>query len=345
MLAEGQSIQNTFIGHIVNSKPRDKNRFRRWLSTTALVLCLGLIGWHFVQNPGSLAPLGHIQMWHLVVMLGLHLAILATNTIRFRLVLEKCALQAIPLKPWISLFVNGRFLNLFVPQAGNVYRSVELKRRYDVPHTRYVTTLVAVAWLSTALNLALASILIAVLNPTFQLGPWPAWAVVLMLWFSIVVGPFAARAVLRPIRSAPGRWGWAQRRIGEVLDVATQSARDRVWLSRVMGLSLVVFILATTNVALCFTALGRSALIGESALFYSVLQVSNIVKVTPGNLGAQELAFGALGAHATVGMSEGILASALFRAGAMVILGAVALPLGARQLLSQKAESAENERV
>lgn len=276
-------------------------------------------------------------------MLGLHVAILGSNTIRFRLVLEKCAQRHIPLKPWVELFVNGRFLNHIVPQAGNVYRSVELKERYGVPHTRYLTTLVAVAWLSTALNLLLVVALIVGLDPSFQLGAWPAWWIVLALWGAVVLGPFVARSILASVRSADGRLGWAQRRINEVLDVATDSALDRSWLLKVLGLSFIVFVLATANVALCFTALGQPALIGESALFYSVLQISNIVKLTPGNLGAQELAFGVLGSHATVGMSEGILASGLFRVGAMAVLAALALPLGARQLLKPDSRSKVND--
>ena len=287
----------------------------------------------------------NLRAWHLVAMLGLHLAILGTNTIRFRLVLEKCANQPIPLRPWIELFVNGRFLNHIVPQAGNLYRSVELKDRYGVPHTRYLTTLVAVAWLSTALNLLLVTALIAFLDPSFQLGGWSAWRLVLSLWGIVVVGPFAARILLSSLGSADGRLGWVQRRINEVLDVATDSARDRVWLLQVLALSMCVFVFATANVALCFMALGRPALIGEAALFYSVLQISNIIKLTPGNLGAQELAFGVLGSHATVGMSEGILASGLFRVGAIVILGAVALPLGARQLIKSLGTRTGNDDV
>ena len=125
--------------------------------------------------------------------------------------------------------------------------------------------------------------------------------------------------------------------------MATQSARDLMWLTRVMVLGAFVFVFATANVALCFTALGQPALIGEAALFYSVLQISNLVKVTPGNLGAQEMAFGILGSQATVGMSEGILASAVFRAGAMLTLAAVALPLGARNRLTQNLQPPETE--
>ena len=74
---------------------------------------------------------------------------------------------------------------MFVPQLGNVYRSVELNQRYQISYTSYITTLLAVVWLSTSLNLFLAFSLIAVLHPDFYLGAWPAVWVVLGMFETI----------------------------------------------------------------------------------------------------------------------------------------------------------------
>ena len=43
-----------------------------------------------------------------------------------------------------------------------MWRSVEFKREFAVSYTRYVTTLVALAWISTVFNLLLAAVMIAV---------------------------------------------------------------------------------------------------------------------------------------------------------------------------------------
>ena len=74
--------------------------------------------------------------------------------------------------------------------------------------------------------------------------------------------------------------------------------------------------------------LGSTPMAGEAALFYSILQLSTIIRVTPGNVGPQELAFGLLGSQASVGMSHGILASTIFRIGGIIVLTISAFVLG-----------------
>ena len=291
---------------------------RSFLSSLLLLLCAVAAWWHFSNHPEALRPLRSISGAQLIALLGLHGALIAINTVRFRLILHKCAERHIPFGPWTLLFVHGRFLNTFVPQLGNVYRSVALKQQFAVSYTRYITTLIAVGWLSTTLNIWIAWLLIVVQHPTLQLGGVNAVFLIAVVAVLITTGPFLTRTLFRLFLPR------SQRRIPikitEVLSVTTLMIRDIPWLSKVLSLSVLVFVVAAINIHLCFAMVNTTPLYGETALFYTLLQLSNLIKLTPGNLGPQELAFGFLGAQSTVGLSEGILASAIFRTGAVTML-------------------------
>jgi len=295
-----------------------KQQIRAFLSPVIILSCAVLVWFHFSQNPETLEPLWDITAQQMAILLGLHLILLAINTIRFRLILQKCAEQPIPILPWLALFVHGRFLNTFVPQLGNVYRSIALKQQFSISYTRYITTLIAVGWISTTINICLAWLLIVCLDPALQLGAIKASWLIASIAGGIAFGPFLVRkAVLVLIPNTQNKW---MVKINEMLEVTTTIVADKVWFSKVISLSLLVFVFACVNIKLCFSMVLSDPLLGETALFYTLLQLSNIVKLTPGNLGPQEIAFGLLGAQSTVGMSQGILASAIFRAGAIIVI-------------------------
>ena len=77
----------------------------------------------------------------------------------------------------------------------------------------------------------------------------------------------------------------------------------------------------------------------EVALFFVLLQIANIVRLTPGNVGPQEVAFAVFGAQSAVGAAPGMLASGLFRVGDILVLTAGSLALGVLEVLRSGASS------
>jgi len=317
----------------MSPSPKKEGLVRKRISNWGFFIFSTAFICYFILYPESLKSLENIRPLDILYLIILHFILLAINTIRFRLILHKCADCYIPLKPWTTLFVQGRFLNIFVPQLGNIYRSVALNQKYNVPYTRYVTTLISMAWISTALNLILAFLLIIILNPELMIGGYNASLLVIILLLAILVGPFAARKTFSTFfGSSTKRF---VKKIDEALVVTTSSIQDTSWLWKVLFLSTLVFFFASLTVYLCFGMLGATPKAGEAALFYSILQLSTIIRLTPGNVGPQELAFGLLGSQSSVGMSIGILSSTLFRIGGIIVLTISAFILGIVNTLRQ----------
>jgi uncharacterized membrane protein YbhN (UPF0104 family) len=287
-------------------------------ATVALVVVRG-------EELRALAELAPAAVAFLVVQ---QLAYLVAQSGRFHVVLVRFTDRRVGFEPWLRLFVLGRFLNLFLPQGGNVYRAVELHRRFGVRPTHFVAAFVNAPWLAMVLNLALGAVAVATLQPAASLGGWPLWLVLAGATLLGATAPFLALAVLPLV---PRGWRplvWLHARLVEMVRATLASLRDLRYLVRVFAWTLVSFIQASAMLWYGFAVLGSPVGIAEAIAFYVLLQLATYFPVTPGNVGVQELAFGALAAGFGAAAVDGVAVSGLVRVTGVVALVLAALPLG-----------------
>ncbi len=256
------------------------------------------------------------------------LAYLVAQSGRFHVVLVRFAGRPVGFAPWLRLFVLGRFLNLFVPQGGNVYRAVELRRRFDVTYVNFVAAFVNAPWLAMVLNLALGAVAVAALQPAATLGGWPLWLVLALATLLGAIAPFMALVALRLVPRGARPLAWLRARLVEMVDATLASLGDRRYLMRVFVWTLVSFVQASAMLWYGFAALGSPVGVAEAIAFYVLLQLATYFPVTPGNVGVQELAFGALAAGFGATAVDGVVVSGLVRVTGVVALVLAALPLG-----------------
>ncbi len=322
-------------------RPPTAHRLRRaapWLAfalalaaTVALVVVRG-------DDLDALAALAPAAVAWLVVQ---QLAYLVAQSGRFHVVLVRFANRPVGFTPWLRLFVIGRFLNLFVPQGGNVYRAVELRRRFDVAYVDFVAAFVNAPWLAMVLNLAIGAVAVLALRPGTELAGWPLWLLLAAATLAGAAAPFVALALLPLL---PRRWrplAWLHARLAEMVRATLASLRDRRYLAAVFAWTFVSFVQATAMLWYGFSALGSPVGVAEAIAFYVLLQLATYFPVTPGNVGVQELAFGALSAGFGASAVDGVVVSGLLRATGVVALVLAALPLGGVEALrAARAEAA-----
>jgi uncharacterized membrane protein YbhN (UPF0104 family) len=303
-------------------------RARRWAPWLALALAVAATVALVVvrgEELNALADLAPAAVAWLVVQ---QLAYLLAQSGRFHVVLVRFAERPVGFAPWLRLFVLGRFLNLFVPQGGNVYRAVELHRRFDVGYANFVAAFVNAPWLAMVLNLALGAVAVAALQPSAALGGWPLWLVLALATLLGAAAPFVALAVLPLVPRGWRPLAWLHARLAAMVAATLESLRDRRYLARVFLWTLVSFVQASAMLWYGFAALGRPVGVAEAIAFYVLLQLATYFPVTPGNVGVQELAFGALAAGFGATAVDGVVVSGLVRVTGVVALVLAALPLG-----------------
>ncbi len=309
------------------------SRLRRalpWGLFAASVVATAVLVWHRGED---LALLRALDAASVVVLVALQALYLVVQSGRFHVVLVKLAERSVGFWPWLQLFVLGRFLNLFVPQAGNVYRGVELKRRFGIGYTRFVAAFVNAPWVAMVMNFLIGAVVVALAAPEARVGTWPLG---LLLGLAALVTAAAPVLALPLLALVPQRWralAWLHTRLAETLQVTLASLRDARYLARVLAWTLAAFVQAVALLWLCFVALGADVGLAQAVAFYVLLQLSTYLAVTPGNLGLQELAFGFLALGMGGGAVEGVVVSGLLRVTGVIALLLTALPMGGVQAL------------
>ncbi len=311
-------------------------RLKSGLSWLVLAVCLAWIVRFFARNPAELEVLLEIRPLHAVGLLLLQLGYFALDSLRYQVILEKASGQRIGFLPWLRLFVLGRFLSTLVPQLGNVYRGVQLKAVHGIAYSDYLGSFVAFAWVGTTVNLLLAGITIWLLRPGMRLGGLPAAAAVATSAVTLAAVPVVLDWVARAGWLRQRRLAWVHDRLARVLEVAVRSFADLRYGAAVLGLGLVSVAVSCTSFSLAFLALGAQVGLAAVLVLYAVLQISNYLVVTPGNVGVRELLFGLLGPELGVTVGEAILLSGLLRVAHFIVMVALALPFGGVGLLGDR---------
>ncbi len=275
-------------------------------SVTVVVLAI-------VSDEEGLETLRSVGSQEVVTLVMLHAIALVALAYRYKLTVEEAAKQKVPTRAWFRLFIVGRFLNALIPQAGTAYRGLRLKEDYKIPLTKYLSGFLAFSWLTTLLNLAVALILILVLEPDLQVGEISGALVVSMLLALAALTPPTLLWTVRKLQVEQGFWGWAYRRTEDMVGGAVGIIQSGATIVRFALAGLAGLAAATVLFAIAFEALELDASLSTIVLFYALLQLGTYVSITPGNLGVMELASGALAAQLGIGLTGGLLVAALVR--------------------------------
>ncbi len=296
-------------------------RIIRWIVMSG---CLAYIVWFFAENRQKLGEIARIEPVYLVLMGALFVTAHLIYTFRSRIVLTKCSGIRLALWPWFRLAVLGRFLSTFIPQAGNIYISIRLKREYKIPYTHYAGSFFSFVWMDTCLNMVYAVLLVVLVKRDLMLGDLRALPVLIVITIGIAAGPPLLVVISRKISFVNGRLVWLHAKLSEMLRLAVVSTGDVRYTLKVMGTGALAFVNSMALLYLSFRSLGMEVNIPALGLFYVLLKISTEILITPGNIGPREIAYGILSELMGIGMAQGIAVSVIIRilgTGAVMILG------------------------
>ena len=267
--------------------------------------------------------------WHVLpIVFVLQTSFLTLFAFRLRQVLQLCGGTRLPFMHWLQLFAVGRMLSQLVPQMGGVYRSVAVKRDYGISYTRYVSAAFSFAWMDGCLNLALALIVIWLLQPGMTIASVGAPLLLLGILAVVLAAPIALNTLVNSKSLTSQPLAWAQSKAAEVLQVSLGNARNPLYMLQFVILGSAAFVLTGAVFYVYLDAIGAPVTIPAVALFAALLKVSMFINITPGNIGVREMIYGLLSEQLHLGMSEGIMVSIMVRVVGHVVLLTIAVGLG-----------------
>lgn len=324
-------------------------RAKRWLRWIVAIAAMLVVGKQLHDDPEPLRRMISAGPATLAGMCALVVLNQALMSLRFAQVMGHMGAPALGFGAWFRLTSVGQMLNLFVPQLGNVYRGVSLKRDYGISYLTWATGLISFVWLDMVGGILIAIVAIGVLDPHLQFAGFPAELLLIAGLCAVFFGPIVAAALLERLPERSGFVGRAQQKLTTLLTTASAVARSPRLMLRFFSLNVVTTAGQTATLWLAFHSVGAAMPVSGLLLFQILVKISSQIVITPGNLGITELAFGALAHGSSRTVEQGLAVSLLLRAvgSAMVVLlgflsgGAEAL-FGERRALLEREREREN---
>jgi uncharacterized membrane protein YbhN (UPF0104 family) len=326
------------------------SRIKRWLRWTIALVAMFVVVRQLVTDPEPLRRMWAAGPLTLLPMCALVVLNQGLMSLRFAQVLNHMGAPRLGFGAWFRLTSAGQMLNLFVPQLGNVYRGVALKRDYGISYLTWATGLVSFVWLDMVGGVLIAMLAIGLLEPRLRFAGVSAELLLALGLATIFFGPIAVAFAFERLPSRSGFVGRLQGRLTRLLSTASAAARSPGLMLRFFSLNVVVTIGQTATLWLAFHSVAAVMPLSSLLLFQILVKLTSQVVITPGNLGITELAFGALAHGSARTVEQGLVVSLLLRAvgSAMVVLlgvlsgGLAALRGGGRrEILEQGDQLAE----
>jgi len=308
------------------------------------VLAIAYIVYYFYHKRHDIDLVLNIRPWALFLIMAFHLVYFAIHSFRLQVVVEKFCGARLRYIHWFRLFMLGGFLNKLLPQAGNIYRAVQLKSYYQVSYTHFATAFVFFTWVDTFLNFSIVSIIIIGTGFSLELAGIQAVYVLPVLALLVMVLPFLLDKVLRNIRIEKDFISSLHKKFSVIVGNFVAAFNDPAFSGKIIVLGLIAFIPMCIRIYVTFLMLDVHLSLQTLVLFYALLKLSQLVNLTPGNLGIQELALGYVSEEAGVGMENGIIAALILRMLAYILLMFCGILFGGIGLIGQKEKYAAQYR-
>jgi uncharacterized membrane protein YbhN (UPF0104 family) len=291
----------------------------KWL-LLAVVCTLLVI--YVVRNRQEFYFLLRIRLEYLLPIVALSLLEETLAACRFYLVLTAVTHRV---HFWTTFrhFVVGQFL----PQGGNVYRAVMLKKTDNVDYGRFVSGMFSFKWMNVAFSSLLGIMIIAIYDPHIQIQHvtiLPLLSVVLLL---LVVAVPACNAIHRGLRS---------------LDTDSFLLKPLIVITEIIGRTmslmksprllflngLIVWLSVCINIFVLyffFKSIGSPRDLVTLTIYVVVLRAAKVITLTPANLGIREFLLGLLSHAGGGGMAQGISVSVMWRLTRILTVGAMSV--------------------
>lgn len=310
-----------------------------WFKAAKLVFGLAVLGYvvyYLAVNREKLTTVKNIGPEAILVIALFTVVNLVIYSFRLRIVVHKKSGVSIPQGQWHRFFIVSRFLGVYAGQAGNIYRAIFLKKKYNVSITRYISGFLFLTWADICIGFVFAFFVIAFFERGLSLFGVDGRFLSAGLAAAFFIIPIVFYMLLCRVRPSGRLFKWAHSRVSDMMGAAVLSLKDPVYIAKIVVTGLALFITSTVVIFVCFRSLELDITVPGAALFFIVITLCNRIILLPGNIGVRELAYGVLAEQLGFGMEQGILASMIIRVIIILVTTALGLSLGGLDVLKSR---------
>jgi uncharacterized membrane protein YbhN (UPF0104 family) len=292
--------------------------------------------WIVWTSRDDIALLADAALWVIVAMTVMHAVSIVTQAERFRVVLQQHAKRDIGIGAWTRMYVRGRLFSTLIPQSAHVYRGLALRQDHGVSPMRYLSSLATQTWMAVLAGLALAA---AILSMTLVGTQSPER-------LNVIAGLVIAAVVVGASPILLTRLSWylpervrrarVARLAAEALTLAGSTSRDGRVVVIFLAYVLIGLLAGGIGMTIAFAIGGEEIAWTTGVAVLAFVNLGNVISITPGNLGVQEIGIAALAVLFGYSPALGVIASVVVRLSNIVALAVLVLLFEIEGLTTRK---------
>lgn len=272
-------------------------------------------------QPEVLNSLRQIAWYDLVGLILLSMLIMLILGVQFKYLILIFGLN-LPIREWLGLTAVNTMCNYYLPARGGlIVRGAYLKRQYNFPFSRY-TSLVMVSQLIMLGVVATLGIIFLVNSiDIFAENTLP----LLGLFGSVLIITLSIYQMMPILAMQSARFDKLKPFLQQFMEGLESWRQYRVATVYFSLLMVILIFLWGLRLYVCFTAIGEPVNFGQIMVIQTLISLSFVISITPGNLGVKE-GITAFSAN-LVGISPttALLASLVDRAVAVLVVFSMGL--------------------
>ncbi len=282
---------------------------KKWISMGLALLLVGYIVYYIFQNREDFLILKSIRLLDIGLLFMVVFFSTLVSAVRLLVVMKRFGLRGMNFPGWFRIFVLARFFNRLVPQGGNLYRALKLKKENGFSLKNYTLSFLSYTWVELVVAFVLISGVIGLFQPRLKIGAFPALPFSILSVVVLIVVPLIYHRVVKRV---PGGGGFFSTSLKDIGAMVEKTLDTRLLLKSVF-LCVLTFVLALLWFYLGFRSIGVEVGIGALSVFTVIMRMGLIASLTPGNIGVLEIAYGVLASSFGFDFSMGLIVAAVTR--------------------------------
>ena len=271
--------------------------------------------------------LPNIESFNRVSILGVltsYIIYLVIVSYRTLIILNEITTKKIKFIDWFRLTIKGRFISKFIPQGGNIYRGIILKKSNNLSYNKYISYLGIFSWIDIIINLFVCLILLVILDSELMLMDYRALTIIFYSLLVIFLGPFLFKILVEQLR-------FSNKFFDKLKIFTTENVIKSLKKITLLNLIKVVLIgilsifVTVGTYYFSYSFLNLYPDIAKLSLYVCFIRISFVVSMTPGNIGINELLLGTLTELTGGTLVEGITVALIIRLLTYFTLGILSL--------------------
>lgn len=287
--------------------------FRKLFKVLITILTCLLVFKILYNNSLAFTKLLNFETKHVISTLGIFFILLIISFGPFIFIFKNIYKSPVSFFQLIPVLTIGRMANILAPQSGTLFKAVAFKSEFNLSYTQYINVFALFSWLTLLVNFLLADLLILTVLPELKLFKFLALHIVTGLFVVLLIGPVLFHYILSALRFNNILALKFHAKLKGIFEAIAIHSKEKKLLTKVVFFSILTFALNVLLFKMIFVGMDIPIGYGHIALLTIVRKISNLFFLTPGNVGIQELLYGAICESLGIGTVNGIMASVILR--------------------------------